>query len=131
MKNIRTKRESKEQTLLNKYLRSKREEGFYCYCELKVMRGNTFNFKKIEESQLIGLPALENNGLVWKLSDSDIRQKACDTICTPPLPTYLVIKKDKTFYFMRYMVIEAMMESGKKSITLDECKELAEKLIHS
>jgi len=128
MRPKRIKRESKEQVVLNQYLREKR---FYCYCELKVMKGNTFNFKDIEESQLRGLPALEKNGLVWKLSDADMRQKACDTICTPPLPTYLVIKKDKTFYFMRYMVIEAMMELGKKSITLEECKELAEKLIHS
>jgi hypothetical protein len=121
-------KESKEQTTLNAYLRKAR---FYCYGELKVMRGNTFNFANIEEGQKEGLPALEQNGLVWKFSDEDRREKMCDFQCTPPLPAYLVIKKQKTFYFMRYELIQKMKSEGRVSIKLQECKDLAEKLIHT
>ena len=113
-------RESKDNTILNQYLREKR---MYCYYELKTARGNTFAFSKIEDHQDAGLPALEAEGLVWKLSDEDSRRKPCDGFCTPPLPAYLVIKFGDYFCFIRYEDIKQMMDSGKKSIkdvTIDD-----------
>lgn len=59
-------RESKNNTILNHYLREKR---LYCYYELKVAKGDRFQFSAIEDHQDTSLPALEAQGLVWKLSD--------------------------------------------------------------
>lgn len=119
-------RESKDNTLLNQYLREKR---FYCYYELKTARGDTFAFSKIEDVQNEGLPALEREGLVWKLSDEDSRRKPCDGFCAPPLPTYLVIKFEDSFYFLRYEYIQKMMAAGEKSINSSEARALAEKIV--
>ncbi len=106
-------RENKSNTLLNQYLREKR---MYCYYELKVAKDRRFYFKDIEENQDEGLPALEKNGLVWKLSDEDSRKKPCDGFCTPPLPAYLVIKFVDRFYFIEYQKITRLRDSGARSI---------------
>lgn len=125
------KTEAKSNTILNQYLREKRKEGFYCYYELKVARGNTFNFKAIETNQDEGLPATEREGLVWKLSDEDSRKKPLDGFSAPPLPAYLVIRFESTFYFIRYTEIQTMKADGIKSINRQSCELLAEKVIHS
>lgn len=124
-------KEASGNTDLNQYLREKRKEGFYCYYELKVAKGGTFNFKNIEINQDEGLPALEHAGLVWKLSDEDTRKKMCDGFSAPPLPSFLVIKFKQTFYFIRYTVITSYKIDGIKSITEEECKKVAEKVFHS
>ncbi len=123
-------KEAPSNTILNQYLREKRKEGFYCYGELKVVRGLYFNFGKIEINQDEGLPALENNGLVWKFSDEDSRKKPLDFQSAPPLPAYLVLKWDKTYYFIRYNLITKMKESGQKSISEYEAKSLADRVFH-
>ncbi len=110
-------RESKSNTVLNQYLREKR---MYCYYELKVARGLYFNFKSIEVNQDEGLPALQENGLVWKLSDEDSRKKPCDGFCTPPLIAYLVIKFGLKYYFIKYEHIVKMKDKGEKSINEEE-----------
>jgi hypothetical protein len=115
-------RESKANTILNQYLREKR---LYCYYELKVARGKTFNFGKIETHQDEGLPALANNGLVWKLSDEDSRRKPCDGFCAPPLPAYLVIQFGATFYFIPYDKISVMRDLGDKSINEGQARLLS------
>lgn len=120
-------RESKANTLLNQYLREKR---MYCYYELKVAKGDRFQFSNIETHQDEGLPALQKEGLVWKLSDEDMRRKPCDGLCTPPLPAYLVIRFGESFYFILYGTIALMRADGKKSITLEEAKIVAKKVIH-
>lgn len=124
-------KESKGNTVLNQYLREKRKEGFYCYYELKVAKGGTFNFKNIEKNQDEGLPALQNEGLVWKFSDEDSRKKPCDGGSFPPLPSYLVIKFGTAYYFINYSVISTMMVRQQISITEHECKALADKVFHS
>jgi len=121
-------RESKDNTVLNQYLR---EKQIYCYYELKTARGNTFAFSKIEKNQDESLPALERAGLVWKLSDEDSRRKPCDGFCTPPLPAYLIIKFGKTFCFIRYEKIQELRATGKKSITYEEAFKLSQRLIHT
>lgn len=123
-------RESKSNTLLNQYLREKRKEGFYCYYELKVASGNTFPFSKIEINQDEGLPALEKEGLVWKLSDEDSRKKPCDGFSGPPLPAYLVVKFGRNFYFILYGKIVEMKLSGVKSINEETARELSTKVVN-
>lgn len=123
--------EASKQTILNQYLREKRKEGFYCYGELKIAKGDKFFFRNIEDNQDEGLPALENNGLVWKFSDEDSRKKMCDFMSAPPLPSYLVIKFKKNFYFIRYDHIVKMKRNGVKSINEKDCKDICDKFFHS
>lgn len=121
------KHEAKAQIVFNQYLREKRPYGYF---ELKQTDKAYFPFNKIEKVQYDGLQAMEISGLVWKLSDQDMRPKPCDTFCTPPLPAYLVIAFGPAFYFIRIAVIVKMRESGKMSITLEESREFAEKIVN-
>lgn len=122
--------EAKQNTILNQYLREKRKDGFYCYYELKVAKGLYFNFNNIEDNQDDGLPVLENNGLVWKWSDEDSRKKPCDGASIPPLPSYLVIKFKKNFYFIRYDHIITMKRNGQKTISEEESKAFCDRFFH-
>lgn len=121
-------KESKNNTILNKYLREKR---LYCYYELKIAKGETFPFSKMEVNQDESLMALSKEGLVWKFSDEDSRKKPCDGGCFPPLPAYLVIKFGLTFYFVSYAEIKKMMAHGNRSITKDECIMLSTYIVHT
>jgi len=121
-------KENKSQIIFNQYLRQKRMYGFF---ELKVAKGGTFNLNDIEDNQYEGLQATEKNGLVWKLSDEDRRKKPCDTLCIPPLPSYLVIQFGKDFYLIRFQSVVNFKESGVISISLKVAKEIAEMVIHT
>lgn len=119
-------KESKHNITLNQYLREKR---MYCYYELKVVKGKTFNFNQIEENQDEGLPALAKEGLVWKLSDEDVRRKPCDGFCTPPLPAYLVLYYDSRFYFIDYGVIGILRKNGDKSMKAGDFEKFSTKIL--
>ena len=119
-------KEKKWQVLFNQYLREKRFHGFF---ELKQTSAKSFPFSKIELHQYEALRATEQQGLVWKLSDEDQRQKPCDTICIPPLPSYIVIKFPDGFYCIRIQNIIEMKVAGLKSVTIDIAKKIAEKII--
>lgn len=121
-------RESSANTVLNQYLREKKH---YCYYELKIARGGTFLFSKIEEVQDESLPALAKEGLTWKFSDEDSRRKPCDGGCFPPLPSYLVIKFGGTFYFIEYHEIQKMRVCGMKSINQQQAAETATLVVHT
>jgi hypothetical protein len=121
-----SRQEAKWTTVFNKYLREKKMYGYY---ELKFTMAETFPFSKIETNQYDGLQATERNGLVWKLSDQDMRQKPCDTLCMPPLPSYVVIKFMDGFYFIRIKDIVEMRETGKISISHEMAKNKAEKVL--
>lgn len=121
-------KESKSNTTLNQYLREKR---LYCYYELKVAKDDNFYFKNIEVNQAEGLPAMEKEGLVWKLSDEDRRKKPCDGFCTPPLPSYLVIRFGNTFYMIRFFIIDSMIKEGEVKITLKQAINRASRVIHT
>lgn len=121
------KKEAKWQTIFGQYIREKR---IHCYYELKQTNLKYFPFSKIEKVQYEGLQATEKEGLAWKLSDEDQRQKPCDGFCTPPLPSYLVIKFPDAFYMIRFKDIIAMNDAGKTSISREKCEEIAEKVIH-
>jgi len=122
------KREAKGQTLFNQYLREKKLYGFF---ELKVAKGGTFNFHDIEDHQYEGLQATEKNGLVWKLSDDDRRKKPCDTLSIPPLPSFLVIQFEKTFYLLEIWQIVVLRDLGEISISQEKCKEIARIIVHT
>ena len=120
------KREQKWNTMLNQYLR---ERKLHCFYELKCTILDYFPFSKIEIHQYDGLQATEKEGLVWKLSDEDQRQKPCDGFCIPPLPSYLVIKFIDGFYFIRIKDIVDMRDNGEIAITKKRSEEIAEKII--
>jgi penicillin-binding protein-related factor A (putative recombinase) len=125
-KNIQ--KESKAQITFSQYLRKSQMRGFF---ELKVAKGKTLPFSAIEEHQYEGLQATQRDGLVWKLSDEDRRKKPCDSLSIPPLPSYLVIKFDNDFYIIQIHKIVNLKDRGSVSISLDECKKLADKVIHT
>jgi hypothetical protein len=106
--------EAKWQILLNQYLREKRLYGFF---ELKQTNTLSLAIGKIETHQYEGLQATEKEGLVWKLSDEDRRKKPCDTLCIPPLPSFIVIKFPDGFYFIRIKDVVGLVERGVVSIT--------------
>ncbi len=120
------KPESKWQTIWNQYLRETKIPGFF---ELKQSVKNSLPFSKIEIHQYDGLQATEKNGLVWKLSDEDSRQKPCDAICIPPLPSYLVIVFSGTYYMIRIGEIVRLREEGGISITKEQAEKVAERII--
>lgn len=103
----------------------------YCYYELKVAKGNTFNFGKIETNQDEGLPALAKEGLVWKFSDEDSRKKPCDGGCFPPLPSYLVVKFKTVFFFIDYARILELKAQGAKSISREQAHELSTRIVYT
>jgi len=119
-------KEAKWQTVLNQYLREKKMYGFF---ELKYTEAETFPFAKIEQVQWEGLIATEKNGLVWKLSDQDQRQKPCDCLSIPPLGSYLVIKFKEGFYIIRFQKIVDLRDKGIISISRVEVEKIADKII--
>ncbi len=125
------KKEAKWQTLWNQYLREKRDKGepLYGYFELKQTMKNYFPFSKIEIHQYDGLQATEKSGLIWKFSDEDSRQKMCDCQCTPPLSSYVVIKFPDAYYMVLINDIVQMREAGHISITLEQAKTIAERIV--
>ena len=120
------KPEAKWQTIWNQYLRESKHLGFF---ELKQTNKDSFPFSKIEIHQYEGLQATEKGGLVWKLSDEDRRQKPCDAIAIPPLPSYLVIKFPDAYYMIRIGDIVKLREEGGISITLEQAKSIAERIV--
>lgn len=121
------KKEARWQTIFNQYLREKRPYGYF---ELKQTMKDLFPFSKIEKHQYEGLQATEKEGLVWKMSDEDQREKPIDSLCTPPLPSYLVIKFPDAFYMIRIKEIVEMRENGAIGISLERAKEIAEKILY-
>lgn len=120
------KKEAKHNTILNQYLREKK---LYCFYELKQTQTDYFPFSKIEVVQYEGLQATEKNGLVWKWSDQDQREKPCDGASIPPLPSYLIIKFPDGFYMIRFNKIVELREQEVISINRSKAEELAEKII--
>ena len=124
--NNNMKKEAKQNTILNQYLREKK---FYCYYELKQTILESFPFSKIEKVQWDGLQSTEKNGLVWKLSDEESRPKPCDGLSAPPLPSYLVIKFKEKFCFIRFEKIVNFRNEGIISITRSKAEEISDKII--
>ncbi len=120
------KKEAKWQTIWNQYLRETKIPGFF---ELKQTTKNSLPFSAIEIHQYDGLQATELSGLVWKLSDEDSRQKPCDAISIPPLPSYVVIKFPDAYYMIRIGEIVKLRENGGIGLTVEQAGEVAEKVV--
>lgn len=116
------KKEASFNTIFNKYLRAK---GIHCYYEVKQTEGN-FNLNSFEPQQLSSLISAQQNGLVYKFSDADMRLKPFDGGSFPPLPAYVVVKFPHSFYMIP---IDAIMrvkgDFFRKSLTLSECMLMA------
>lgn len=125
------KPEAKWQTIWNQYLREMRERGtpIYGFFELKQSTKGSLPYKQIEIHQYDGLQATEQSGLIWKFSDEDSRKKPCDCQSVPPLPSYLVIKFPDAYYMIRMKDIVKLREEGGISITLEQAKSVAEKIV--
>ena len=120
------KKEAHWQTKFNQYLRETRIHGFF---ELKQTETNSLPLSAIETHQYEGLQATQFEGLVWKFSDEDRRQKPCDCVCIPPLPSFIVIKFPDGFYMVLISKIVLLKERKVKSITLQMAKDIAYKII--
>lgn len=120
-------KENQSQIIFNQYLREKKMYGFF---ELKEAKNGIFYFSQIEDHQLDGLSACYKGGLVWKLSDEDRRKKPCDALSIPPLPAYIVIRFENSFYLMHIKWIIATKNAGAVSLTEKQVKNFAEKVIH-
>jgi penicillin-binding protein-related factor A (putative recombinase) len=118
--------EAKWQTVFNQYLREKRLHGYY---ELKQTDALSFPLSRLELHQYEGLQATENEGLVWKLSDEDRRKKPCDTLCIPPLPSFVVIKFPDAFYFIRIKDVVELVEKKAVSITQKWAQVVAQRIL--
>ena len=120
------KNEARWTTVFNQYLREKKLYGFF---ELKHTVLEYLPFSKIETVQYDGLQATAKSGLVWKLSDQDMREKPCDTLSIPPLPSYVVIKFIDGFYLIDITDIVKMREDGEIAISRSKAEQIAKKII--
>jgi hypothetical protein len=120
------KNEARWTTVFNQYLREKKLYGFF---ELKHTVLEYLPFSKIEAVQYDGLQATAKSGLVWKLSDQDMREKPCDTLSIPPLPSYVVIKFIDGFYLIDITDIVKMREDGEIAISRSKAEQIAKKII--
>ena len=120
------KREASSQTLWNQYIRATK---IYGYFELKEAQKHSLPFSRIEPHQWDGLIAMQENGLVWKLSDEDSRQKPCDCISTPPMTSYLVIRFSGVFYMLPMKEVIKIRDEGIISITEEKSKTIAAKIV--
>lgn len=118
------KREAKWNTLLNQFLREKK---LHCYFELKQTTADSISFSAVKEHQINGLLAAQKNGLVWKYSDEDQREKPFDGASTPPLVSYVVIKYPPCFLFIpiSWFILEKKNSDKRKSLTLERAYEIS------
>lgn len=124
------KREAKWQTIFNQYLRQVGSNG-YGYYELKQTRTDSIPFKNVKDHQIDSLLASHQNGLIWKWSDQDQREKPVDCGSFPPLQSYIVIKFPDGFYVITIKdFIKERDTSDRESLTKENAFKIAKKVIH-
>lgn len=124
------KKEAKWQILWNKYLRENPEEnpGFY---ELKQTSNEYFYYRHFQKHQIMSLLIMRSNGLIWKLSDADPREKPCDCISIPPMPAYVVVKYPRAFVMIEIMDFVSDRDTTKlKALSYEHAIDIATKIIH-
>ncbi len=128
-KKFMIKHEAQFQILFNKYLRASDIIGAF---ELKQTSTNSIPFAALEKHQKESLLAIEKKGLVWKLSDSDPREKPCDCIATPRMAGWVVIKYPKCFVIISIgnFVFEEQ-RSKSKSLTKERAISISTRVIHT
>jgi hypothetical protein len=90
--------------------------------EYKVTNGGTFNlntWRKREPQQEVELTkASGEEGVLWKISDMDIRTKPFDAFFLSHTPSFLVIWFEK---HERFFIISVLEVPKQKSISFDYC----------
>jgi penicillin-binding protein-related factor A (putative recombinase) len=111
--------------------------------ELKICKGTSIPFSRIEEHQILSLLEAEEKGFYHKIADQTLgangygstMKKPFDSMLIPPIPAYLVIcwyvpRKRKTYYYIRVSnFVKMACETTRKSATEDMCKNFAEEVI--
>lgn len=123
------KREARFQVVFTNYLKEMNKKKFYGSFELKRTITDSISFKALKPHQESGLSVIGKQGLVWKLSDADPREKPCDCISTPPLPPYVVIKFKKLATIISLGDLLKEEETGAKTLTLQRAKDIAKYII--
>lgn len=122
------RREAADTTLWSHYCRQKKIFGIM---ELKHTDTQRFNFSSFEPHQIDSLMACEEEGLVWKLSDTDPRKKPADMISVPFYPAYLVIRFPESFVMIRITdFVKFMTETSNSYIHYNDCKKIATKIVY-
>lgn len=121
------KREAKITQLWNQYCRKEQLFGVF---ELKQVQGDKFYFFAFEPHQIDSLMAVEEGGLVWKLSDLDFRKKPADVISLPPSPAFVVVKYPDAFVMIRINEFVNFMNNTQNSfMTYKEARNIATKIV--
>jgi hypothetical protein len=131
-------RESIIQTCFGKYVNEHKEEFNNSVFELKLVKGNTLPFSKIQPHQIKALTDACGDGLFHKLTDPPIFsssknrfnvKRPFDCIFIKGVDAYLVVlfykpRRKKTFILVEVKVLTDMMGSfvvnGRRSIREDE-----------
>lgn len=110
-----------------------KEKGtpIYGNFELKQTTTDSILFSCLRDVQKKGLPKMEENGLAFKWSDADPREKPCDFLSIPPLPSYVVIKYPGVFCMIRVddFLEEEKKDIKKKSLSVTRAKHIAERSV--
>jgi len=92
--------------------------------EYKVTEGGTFNlntWRKKESQQEVELTkASGEEGVIWKISDTDPRSKPFDAFFLSKVPSFLVLWFDK---YEKFFIISVLEIPKQTSISYDYCME--------
>jgi penicillin-binding protein-related factor A (putative recombinase) len=111
--------------------------------ELKICKGTSIPFSRIEEHQILSLLESEEKGFYHKIADQTLgangygstMKKPWDCCLIGPTKAYIVIcwyvpRKRKTAYYLPVKkFIDMAVNTTRKSCTEQMCKEIAEEVI--
>jgi len=122
-------KEKDMQTLFTKWLKKNGETGAY---ELKICKGKSLPFNKVQEHQVDALLKSRNGRYAYKISDMSMGLKPFDCFCFNNSNAFVVImfyvpRKPKTAYIIDIdMFLHAQIAYERKSITEDICRDIGE-----
>lgn len=98
--------------------------------ELKISKGKTVLFSKFEKQQIPALRKSSQEVLHYKFSDASFGLKPCDGVVFKNSLAYVGImfevnKQQDIAYFIEINDVLNIIEDGKKSIKLDDIKNIA------
>lgn len=130
----------KEKDIQTLFGKKNKKIGFF---ELKLCKGTSLPFDRIENHQILALLEAEEFGFYHKIADQTIgnqgygstMKKPFDCLKVPPCPAYMVIfwyipRKKKTGYYIRIKdFIDMATGTERKSCTEKMCASVAEEVI--
>lgn len=122
------KREASHTPKIEKYFKTMH---YYCNWEIKQTTTDSFAYSDVPDHQVNALLAAQDEGYTWKHSDLDPRVKPFDGSTIPPLPGVIVIKYPKAFIIITINnFLYKRDQSKRKSLTYEEAKAIADKIIY-